>query len=71
MDERTVANLRDAGCCDALIGELTELPSTCARICRLKTYGRKLLERIHAEQRKLEVLDYLIHMLQEECKAKE
>ena len=71
MDERTIANLRDAGCCDALIGELTELPSTCARICRLKTYRRELLECVHAEQRKLETLDYLIHMLQEECKAKE
>ena len=71
MDERTIANLHDAGCCDALIGELTELPSTCARICRLKTYRRELLERVHAEQRKLETLDYLIHMLQEECKAKE
>lgn len=71
MDEKTIANLRDAGCCDALIGELSELPSTCARICRLKTYRRDLLERIHAEQRKLEALDYLIYTLQQECQAKE
>ncbi len=71
MDEKTIANLRDAGCCDALIGELSELPSTCARICRLKTYRRNLLERIHAEQRKLETLDYLIYTLQQECQAKE
>ena len=71
MDEKTIANLRDAGCCDALIGELSELPSTRARICRLKTYRRDLLDRVHAEQRKLEILDYLIHILQEECRAKE
>lgn len=71
MDEKAVANLRDAGCCDALIGELSELPSTCARICRLKTYRRDLLERVHAEQRKLETLDYLIYTLQQECQAKE
>lgn len=66
MDEKAIANLRDAGCCDALIGELSELPSTCARICRLKTYRRDLLERVHAEQRKLETLDYLIYTLQQE-----
>lgn len=71
MDEKTIANLRDAGCCDALIGELSELPSTCARICRLKTYRHDLLDRVHAEQRKLEILDYLIHILQEECRTKE
>ena len=71
MDETTIANLRDAGCCDELIGELSNLPSTCARICRLKTYRRDLLDRVHAEHRKLEILDYLIHILQEECRAKE
>lgn len=71
MDEKAIANLRDAGCCDALIGELSELQSTCARICRLKTYRRDLLERVHAEQRKLETLDYLIYTLQQECQAKE
>lgn len=71
MDETTIANLRDAGCCDELIGELSNLTSTCARICRLKTYRRDLLDRVHAEQRKLEILDYFIHILQEECRAKE
>lgn len=71
MDETTIANLRDAGCCDELIGELSNLPSTCARICRLKTYRRDLLDRVHAEQRKLETLDYLIHLLQQECQTKE
>mgnify|MGYP006983172238 FL=1 len=71
MDDKAIASLRDAGCCDSLIGELSELPSTCARICRLKTYRRDLLERVHAEQRKLETLDYLIYTMQQECQAKE
>ena len=71
MDEKTISNLRDAGCCDALIDELSELPSTCARICRLKAYRRNLLDRMHAEQRQLETLDYLIYTLQQECQTKE
>lgn len=71
MDEKILANLRDAGCCDSFIGELSELPSACARICRLKAYRRDLLDRMHAEQRKLETLDYLIYTLQQECQAKE
>ncbi len=71
MDEKTIANLRDAGCCDALISEFSQLPSTCARICRLKTYRRDLLERTHAEQRKLETLDYLIYTLQQDRQSKE
>ena len=71
MDEKTIANLRDAGCCDELIAELHSLPSTCARICRLKAYRRDLLDRMHDEQRKLETLDYLIYTLQQECQAKE
>lgn len=71
MDEKTIANLRDAGCCDALIGEPSKLPSACARICRLKTYRRDLLKRIHTEQRKLENLDYLIYALQKDQQSKE
>ena len=71
MDAKTLEALHDAGCCEGLISELDSLPSTCSRICRLKTYRRDLLGRVHAEQRKLETLDYLIHILQDECKAKE
>ena len=63
MDDKTRENLRDAGCDEALIAELDALPSSCARLCRLKTYRRDLLDGIHAEQRKLECLDYLIYRL--------
>ena len=63
MDEKTLANLRDAGCDEVLIGELEALPSSCARLCRLKAYRRELLDGIHDKQRKLECLDYLIYQL--------
>ena len=63
MDEKTLANLRDAGCDEALITELEALPSSCAQLCRLKAYRRDLLNDIHAGQKKLECLDYLIYQL--------
>lgn len=64
MDPKTLQNLRDAGCCEELIEEYGRLPSTCARVCRLKRHRRALLECMHASQRQLEALDYLIHGLQ-------
>ncbi len=63
MDEKTLANLRDAGCDTTFIDELRALPSPCARLCRLKAYRRGLLDGIHAEQKKLDCLDYLIYQL--------
>ena len=64
MDESTLQNLRDAGCCEQLIQQLDDLPSACARICRLKLYRRELLDCIHNQQRQLDALDYLIHSMQ-------
>ncbi len=63
MDEKTRANLRDAGCDEAFIAEFEELGSSCARLCLLKARRRELLGAIHAEQTKLECLDYLIYQL--------
>ena len=63
MDKKIRENLRDAGCDEALIAELDALPSSCARLCRLKTYRRDLLANIHEGQKKLECLDYLIYRL--------
>ena len=63
MDGDIVDNLRDAGCSDELIEQYTSAASGCARICLLKQYRRELLGSIHAEQNKLECLDYLIYQL--------
>lgn len=67
MDEKILANLRDAGCCDAFIAEYAAAQSDCARICLLKEHRRELLDGIHAEQRRLECLDYLICRLRGIC----
>ncbi len=63
MDEKTIANLRDAGCSEEFIERYTSAASGCARICLLKQYRRELLEGIHSEQKRLECLDYLIYQL--------
>ena len=63
MDEKTIANLRDAGCSEELIEQYTSAVSGCARMCLLKKHRRELLEGIHSGQKKLECLDYLIYQL--------
>ena len=63
MDEKTIANLRDAGCSEELIEQYTSAASGCARMCLLKKHRRELLDSIHSEQKKLECLDYLIYQL--------
>lgn len=79
MDDRTLANLQDAGCNEAFVAEFDNAESGCARICLLKEYRRELLNGIHTEQKKLEYLDFLIHQLRTadagdcacECKREE
>lgn len=63
MDGSTIDNLRDAGCNEEFIEQYTSAASGCARMCLLKQYRRELLGSIHAEQKKLECLDYLIYQL--------
>lgn len=63
MDKTAIDNLRDAGCSEELIEQYVSATSGCARICLLKQHRRKLLDRIHSEQKKLECLDYLIYHL--------
>lgn len=67
MDEKTIANLRDAGCDEEFIARYAVASSDCARICLLKTRRRELLDEIHAGQRRLECLDYLICQLRGIC----
>ena len=63
MDGKTLANLQDAGCSEALVAAFDKAASNCARICLLKKHRRELLNNIHAEQKRLECLDFLIHQL--------
>ena len=66
MDDKTRQNLLDAGCDEAFIAEYDTLCG-CTKLCRLKARRRELLDGIHAEQKKLDCLDYLIYQLR--CKA--
>ena len=63
MDDRTLANLQDAGCNEAFVAEFDKATSICARICLLKGYRREPLNGIHTEQKKLENLDFLMYQL--------
>ncbi len=64
MNDKTACCLRDAGCDETLIGAIADAPSGCARMQLLKEHRRKLLGDIHAGQKRLECLDYLIYRLQ-------
>ena len=66
MDERTRRNLADAGCPEALIAEFAELTDPAEQIRWLRRYRRDLLSGIHAEQQKLDCLDFLIFSLRTE-----
>ena len=72
MDAKTRMNLLDAGCGEAFIAEYDALCG-CARTLRLKEHRRQLLDDIHASQKKLECLDFLIYQLrcEAECDSKE
>ena len=72
MDDKTRQNLLDAGCDEAFIAEFDGLCG-CAQLCRLKARRRELLDSIHAEQKKLDCLDYLIYQLRidSSCNKKE
>lgn len=68
MDERTQANLIDAGCEESLVREYAKLEDADARMRWLRAYRRGLLDGIHTEQRKLDCLDYLIFSLRNQEK---
>lgn len=66
MDEQTRRNLEDAGCPERLIEEFGQAKDARQRTAKLRAYRRELLCGIHAEQRKLDCLDYLIYQLRNE-----
>lgn len=66
MDERTRHNLLDAGCPEALVAEFAEISDPDEQMRLLRRYRRDLLSGIHAEQQKLDCLDYLIFSLRTE-----
>lgn len=68
MDEQMRRNLLDAGCSEEFVGAFGKLDSASAQMARLRLYRRDLLDSVHAEQRKLECLDYLMCKMRNEEK---
>ncbi len=65
--ETVEQNLRDAGCSDELIAAFLHAWKTGTakeQLCLLAGQRRRLLENVHAEQRKLDCLDYLRYQLE-------
>lgn len=65
-----IQNLKDAGCTDEIIAEFMSLQGyDAAGQLRLLTLHRKhLLERLHASERQIDCLDYLLYRMQTENK---
>lgn len=66
MDARLKQNLIDAGCSDAFVEDFGRAASDAERLRQLKRHRSSLLGSIHAEQRKLDCLDYLIYQMERE-----
>lgn len=64
-----IQNLMDAGCPDALIGQFMDSYQS-GRIKDglrlLQQHRRTLLDGVHAEERKINCLDYLVYHLEKE-----
>ncbi len=65
--EAVEQNLRDAGCSDEFIAafmRVWEAGTTEEQLRLLSSQRCRLLDRVHAEQRKLDCLDYLRYQLE-------
>ena len=65
-DEAVIRNLKDAGCDLAIIDQFTALQKAElieAQIRLLSDHRNLLLQNIHADQRKLDCLDFLLYKI--------
>ena len=63
LKEAIIQNLKDAGCTKEIIDEFLKLFSKenkAEMLSLLTKYRKKLLEKIHKNEKELDVLDYLI-----------
>lgn len=63
MDEKVRQNLVDAGCSEGFIESYETAGSCCEQLFQLRQHRKELLRRIHAGQRQLDCLDYLMYQL--------
>ena len=67
--EAVTQNLLDAGCGEELIRRFCALAAAGRRrecLALLAGHRRHLLERCHAEQRRIDCLDYLVYQIEQE-----
>lgn len=71
-EKRILCNLRDAGCGDDVIEKFFQLRKegrTKEQAKLLSIHRAALLDRVHAEQKMIDCLDYLVYELKKENKA--
>ena len=69
--ETVIQNLEDAGCSAEFIQKYLEISAsggTSVRLRLLESQRKEVLGQLHAEQRKLDCLDYLRYQLQKDQK---
>ena len=64
IDESVLENLKDAGCDEGMIERCREMAEDGPEMIRLLSLHRRvLLDALHADQMKLDCLDYLLFQL--------
>ncbi len=66
IGDLVLQNLKDAGCPGEIICAFADAEDMRQRLAVLTVHRKKLLEGIHAEQKKLDCLDYLIFKMRKE-----
>ena len=71
--QEIIQNLKDAGCDKATVEhfmKLGETGDTQEQLKLLSIHRKRLLDRIHSEEKKIDCLDYLVYQIQKNMAAK-
>lgn len=66
IDKFICQNLSDAGCTQEQIKEFFDAKDNKSKLIILRKHRSTLLEKVHAEQKKLSCLDYLIYKIRKQ-----
>lgn len=67
LDERIRQNLADAGCSEEFMASFEEAGDDAERLRRLRSRRKELLVSLHADQYRLDCLDYLIYQMKKKA----
>ena len=68
-EQAIIQNLRDAGCDSRMVEEFmacTRQGDALKQLRLLSRQRRRLLERVHREEKRIDCLDYLLHRMRKE-----